>query len=107
MQTASDHINDIRKLEKTRERERREFKNGQALLEAYEDLRDDVMSAVKNSGLSFQDIHGRCGPHPSTLESWASKTVRQPRLGKLRSTLRILGLDFGIVSGGKNEDYQN
>ena len=55
------------------------------------------MSLVKNSGMSFEDIHGRCGPHPHTLENWAQKKVEAPRLGKLRATLRVIGYDFGIV----------
>jgi hypothetical protein len=74
-----------------------------ARLEAYTDLRDDVMSIVKNSGASYEDIHGKCGPHPSTLNNWATKEVSQPRLGKLQATLRILGYDLGVVEGRRRK----
>ena len=83
-------------------KEKTEFERAQALLESYEDLRDDVMSLVKNSGMSYADIHGHCGPCPSTLEKWASREIGQPRLGKLQATLRILGYDLGVVSGRRS-----
>jgi hypothetical protein len=66
-------------------------------LEAYEDLRDDVVSLVKNSHLTFEDIHGKLGPHPSTLTKWAEKTTHAPRLGKMQATLRIIGYDIGVI----------
>ena len=47
-------------------------------LESYEDLRDDVLSVIKNSGMSYHDIHGRCGPHPSTLENLGAKPGARP-----------------------------
>lgn len=80
--------------------EKREFRRAQMELEKYQDLRDDVMSLVKNSQMSYEDIHARCGPCPATLENWAQKKVDQPRLGKLRATLLILGFDFGIIPKG-------
>jgi hypothetical protein len=80
-------------------REERDFKKKQAEQEAYQDIRDDVASIIKNSGMSFEDIHARCGPHPKTLENWAEKKVSKPQMGKLRSVLRILGYDFAIVDG--------
>lgn len=67
------------------------WKAEQAKLEAYEDLRDDVMSLVKNSGMSFEDIHDHCGPTPHTLENWAQKKVSRPQLGKIRAVLTIIG----------------
>lgn len=78
-------------------REEQEFRKKRAELEAYQDLRDDVMSLVRNSDLTFEIIHSRCGPHPATLRKWDEKAVDKPQLGKLRSTLRILGYDIGIV----------
>jgi hypothetical protein len=75
-----------------------------ARLESYEDLRDDVLSVIKNSGLSFEDIHGRCGPHPSTLEHWATNRVHQPRLAKMQSALRIVGYDIGIIEGQRHKE---
>jgi hypothetical protein len=73
-------------------------------LESYEDLRDDVLSVVKNSGMSFEDIHGKCGPHPSTLHNWAANRTHAPRLGKMQSALRIVGYDIGIVEGRRHPD---
>lgn len=80
-------------------KEKREFDAKRAELESYHDLRDDVVSIIKNSGESFEDIHARCGPHPSTLQNWADKRVSAPRMGKVRSVLRILGYDLAIVDG--------
>jgi ribosome-binding protein aMBF1 (putative translation factor) len=75
-----------------------------ARLETYEDLRDDVLSIIKNSGMSFEDIHGKCGPHPSTLHSWETDKVHQPRFSKMQSALRIAGYDLGIVEGRRRKD---
>lgn len=75
-----------------------------ARLESYEDLRDDVLSVIKNAGVSYEDIHGKCGPHPSTLHSWASNTVHQPRLNKMQAALRIVGYDIGIVEGPRHPE---
>ena len=83
--------------------EKREFEQAQAVLESYADLRDDVMSLVKNSHLSYEEIHNRCGPTPTTLSNWASREIAQPRLSKLQSTLRILGYDLGVVPGRRSE----
>jgi hypothetical protein len=93
IKTAAEHRADIRKAE----RDKAEADRERAKLESYQDLRDDCMSLVKNSGLSFREIHGRLGPHPHTLELWATKVTSQPRLGKMRATLRIIGYDIGIV----------
>lgn len=66
-------------------------------LETYEDLRDDVISLVKNSHLTFEEIHGKLGPHPNTLTKWMDKSTHAPRLGKVQATLRILGYDIGVI----------
>lgn len=70
-----------------------------ARLEFYGDLRDDVMSLVRNSHLTPEEIHGRCGPHPVTLRKWDEKKVGAPQLAKLQSVLRIMGYDIGIIEG--------
>lgn len=90
----------ITKHRAARAKENRDFKQRQLELEAYHDLRDNVVSIVRNSGVSFEDIHAQCGPHPNTLLAWTEKRVSQPRLGKIRATLRILGYDFAIVERG-------
>jgi hypothetical protein len=83
-------------------REEIEFRKKRAELEAYQDLRDDVISLVRNSNFTFEEIHARCGPHPSTLLHWMEKTVDKPQLGKMRSTLRIIGYDIAIVERTSN-----
>lgn len=70
-----------------------------ARLQTYGDLRDDVMSLVRNSHLTYEEIHARCGPHPVTLRKWDEKLVGAPRLEKLQATLRIIGYDIGIIEG--------
>lgn len=109
IKTAEEHLKDLRHhegREKRLEAQRQKIKEQNRLerdrLEFYEDIRDDVMSAVKNSGMSFEDIHGRCGPCPHTLENWSQKKVRKPQLGKMRAVLHILGLDFAIVARHAN-----
>lgn len=95
--TAAEYHDEFKKHRAELSKEKREFKRAQEELEAYEDLRDDVMRMVDNSGLSHETIHERCGPHPDTLKAWDEKITRKPQLGKMRSVLRILGKDFGII----------
>jgi hypothetical protein len=114
IKTAEQHLADLKthqvdaekrqqKIQKEREALRLQNKLEADRLGAYEDLRDDLISAVRNSGMSFEDIHGRCGPHPHTLENWAQKVTRRPTLGKMRATARIIGLDFGLIRGNAND----
>lgn len=84
-------------LQKRSDAELREYQKKRAELEAYQDLRDDVMALVRNSSFTFEEIHARCGPHPMTLAKWDDKTTNKPQLGKMRSTLRIIGYDIAIV----------
>jgi hypothetical protein len=70
------------------------WKREQARLENYEYMRDNLMSLVKNSGLAFEDIYDRFGPHPQTLEKWARRETRQPHMGKMYATLQIIGKKF-------------
>lgn len=76
----------------------------QARLENYEDLRDDVLSVLKNHHISFEDVHGKLGPHPSTLRSWEMGTVHQPQLRKMQSALRTVGYDIGIIEGRRHKE---
>jgi hypothetical protein len=68
-----------------------------ARLESYEDLRDDVLSVLKNNHMSYEDVHGKFGPHPSTLHAWEVGTVHFPQLRKMQSALRTCGYDIGII----------
>lgn len=75
-----------------------------ARLESYEDLRDDVLSVLKNENVSFELVHERLGPHPSTLHSWEMDKVRQPQLRKMQSALRTVGYDIGIIHGRRHKE---
>lgn len=75
-----------------------------ARLESYEDLRDDVLSVLKNENVSFEDVHGKLGPHPHTLQSWAAGTVHFPQLRKMQSALRTVGYDLGIIHGPRHPE---
>jgi hypothetical protein len=66
----------------------------QAALENYEYMRDNLMSLVKNSGMSFELIHERCGPHPATLMAWETKKILKPQFGKMYAVLQIIGKKF-------------
>ena len=73
-------------------------------IEAYEDLRDDVLSVLKNNHISFEDVHGRLGPHPSTLHAWEKGAIHQPQLRKMQSALRTVGYDIGIIEGRRHKE---
>lgn len=75
------------------------FRQKQAALEDYQDLRDDVISIVRNSKLTFEQIHERFGPTPATLQKWADKEVQRPQLAKMQTTLRACGRDLTIADG--------
>lgn len=78
-------------------KEKRDADRRRAELENIADMRDDIISLVRNSGLSFEDIHAACGPHPTTLQAWADKKVTAPRLSKMQATARILGWNYKLV----------
>lgn len=99
MKTAEEHVADITRAVRVAAHDKAEFLKKRDQLEFYGDLRDDVISLIKNSGLSFTEIHARCGPVPVTLSKWLDKEVKQPRLEKMQSVLRILGKDLGIIEG--------
>jgi phosphoglycolate phosphatase-like HAD superfamily hydrolase len=75
-----------------------------ARLESYEDLRDDVLSVLKNNNMSWEDVHGRLGPHPSTLHAWETGVIHFPQLRKMQSALRTCGYDLGIIEGRRHKE---
>jgi hypothetical protein len=85
-------------------RHKKQMADEKARLESYEDLRDDVLSVLKNHNISFEEVHGRLGPHPSTLTSWATGAVHQPQLRKMQSALRTVGYDIGIIEGSRRKE---
>ena len=103
IKTAEEVVASVATHRRKQKKEKRQYDAArakeQATLEAYEDLRDDVITLVMNNKMTFEDIHGRCGPHPSTLTSWMTGKVQRPQLAKVQSVLRILGYDLGVVEG--------
>lgn len=90
---AHEHIADI----KRKQEHDADYLRRQRELEDYQDLRDDVVSYLRNSGVKYDTIHERCGPTPQTLLNWENKTVSKPQLGKMRAALRIIGKDLGVI----------
>jgi len=84
-----------------------EYLREQKRLENCQDLRDDTCSIVLNAGNmhgtldnTLEYIHGHSGPHPSTIRRWLNKEVNAPHMGKIRSTLEILGYRLSIEPKG-------
>lgn len=96
IKTAEEHVQDLDTLTARRKREEEEFKRKQKELEDIRDMRDDVMSMIRNARLSYEDIHAMFGPHPDTLKAWDLKKIDSPRMGKMRAALRAIGKDFYI-----------
>lgn len=70
------------------------------------DIRDDVMSLVKNSRMKFSEIQFKNGPVVATLKNWDEKKVTHIRLETARAILRVLGFDFTVVPVGKSKYYK-
>ena len=64
---------------------------------ATESLRDDVISVIRNSPLTFEDIHARCGPHPTTLIKWLERTTKRPHVSTMVAALQACGHQLKIV----------
>lgn len=105
--TAQQHTADIIQLHRKQTRQvtkqKREQKQHddavrkeQKRRENYEYMRDELMSAVKNSGMSFQDINGHCGPIPKTLEGYATRKTTKPQMSKMQSVADIIGLEWHL-----------
>lgn len=82
-------------------REQREFEDKLSYELSVEDLRDECVAIIRNElgrgeGV-FEIVHGRMGPHPSTLHNWENKVVKRPQLSKMRAALRAVRHDFRIV----------
>ena len=84
-----------RRLSKA-EREKKEFKLKMEDLRSIEDLRDEVVSHLRNSPYSYQAIENLGGPIVQTLEAWTTGETKQPRLNTMRAALRCIGKDFYV-----------
>jgi hypothetical protein len=95
IKTAAEHHESIRKhrakissekyqekMRSQREEDRRTY--GEA-------LRDDIMSLVANSGMSFEQIEGKGGPVIATLMKWYRKEVKFPQMGTAQAICRAIG----------------
>lgn len=104
IKTAKEHRATIIKFQSRAKKEQKQFmdakKAEQERIENYEYLRDELMSAVKNSQMSFADIHGKCGPHPKTLERWSARETMYPQMRKMQATAWIIGLRAGWIARG-------
>lgn len=65
-----------------------------------EDLRDDCVAVVLNSGLSFVGVHDRGGPTPQTTSRWLYKETMFPQLATIRAMLNACGHDITIAPKG-------
>jgi hypothetical protein len=78
-------------------KDERDFVQLKLVEQKTEDLRDDVVSIIKNSKLTFREIHARCGPCPSTLDKWFEKKVKNPRLATIVGALEACGRSLKIT----------
>lgn len=69
-----------------------------------EDLRDDTIAVVLNSGKSFKKVEEDGGPTAGTLSKWLYKETLFPRLDTIRAALQACNYDFAVVpitAGGR------
>jgi hypothetical protein len=64
-----------------------------------EDLRDDCIAVMLNSGQSLKRVHERGGPTPQTTSKWLYRETRFPQLATIRAMLKACDHDLVIVSG--------
>lgn len=86
-----------------RKEERKERR--QAHLTPVEDIRDEVISVVRNSKLTFRQVNANLGPAPSTLKAWADRRTHRPQINTVRGALRACGYDLAIVRGTTGEGH--
>lgn len=68
-----------------------------------EDLRDDCIAVVFNSGQTFKDVHANGGPTPGTIGKWLYRETRFPQLATVRAMLKACGHDLTISRQGEFE----
>ena len=101
IKTAEEHIESYQKHRARKNLDKRQFNNWlkeRERLEDYRDIRDDFMSQIKNTNVSFQTIEDLGGPTTQTLRKWDMKMVDKPSLGKMVSAARICGIDYIRIS---------
>lgn len=65
-----------------------------------EDIRDDCVAVVMNSGMSFKRIHERGGPTAQTTSKWLYKETRFPQFATIRAMLNACDHDLTIAPKG-------
>lgn len=79
---------------KTAEEWQRELRNLEVA--PLEDVRDDVVSLIRNSGMSFKEVEERGGPKAATISRWQAREVKNPQFRTLRWALQAIGSDFFV-----------
>lgn len=62
-----------------------------------EDIRDDTIAVVLNSGKTFKQVQEDGGPTAQTLSKWLYKDTRFPHLDTIRSALQACDYDFVVL----------
>lgn len=71
-------------------------------LASLEDIRDDCVAVVINSGQSFKRVHENGGPTPQTTSKWLHKETMFPQLATVRAMLNACGHELTIAPQGSN-----
>lgn len=66
-------------------------------LTSLEDLRDDCIAVVINSGQSFKRVHERGGPTPQTTSKWLYRETQFPQLATVRAMLKACDHELTIA----------
>jgi hypothetical protein len=67
-----------------------------------EDLRDDCVAVVLNSGHSFKRVHERGGPTPQTISKWLYRETMFPQLATVRAMLKACDHELTIAPKGSD-----
>lgn len=100
--TAEEWQERLAQRETKQQRDERHFQHRLKVERAMEDVRDDLMSLVKNSGISDEEIHRRNGPTPKTLQNNRDMVVKAPRMSTVLSTLWAIGKDLSDLGNYKD-----
>lgn len=65
-----------------------------------EDLRDDCIAIVMNSGMTFKQVHERGGPTSQTTSKWLYRETKFPQLATIRAILNACDHDLTIAPKG-------
>lgn len=66
-----------------------------------EDIRDDCIAVVLNSGLTFKQVRERGGPTPQTTGKWLYRETKFPQFATIRAILNACDFDITIAPKGE------